>query len=53
MKSSIKFILAIPFFSMDGLKQPMMMPIGMKAAPDEVLNFNSCGCSGTAFIDKK
>ena len=31
----------------------MMMPTGMKAAPDEVLKINSCHCSGTASFDKK
>ena len=30
-----------------------MMPWGMKAAPDEVLKINSCGCSGTTFKYKK
>ena len=28
------------------------MPIGMKPTPDEVLQINRYGCSGTTFDDK-
>lgn len=30
-----------------------MMPVGMKTAPDGVFKINNCGCSGTAFVDKR
>ena len=33
--------------------QPMMIPIGLKAAHAEVLKINTSDCSRTVFIDKK